>query len=329
MNKKIITLLCLVSTSAVALEPISDEKLANTTGKDGITISYQNNGTLGIDKVRVIDTDGIRKADGTAETVKIGNANVAFDQAGGIELDMTGKVRFCTDNTASSTCNLATGPATITIDTDGGDANGAFVNININTASNSIYVPKTDLNLIGYGAVASGNIGGTPKPKQNPKIIVPTMTLNDGIKINSNNSIKANIQLGSEQQGHMMLISSDPTDKTTIDLGNITIHSHDDNFSAATNAATYKPTPTSQITTNVVIEEMTSAGTAIDIDATAGIVLEKPSTGIKAIKINNTVLGTANASDANIFNGLQNAAIGNISMEGIKITDLKIGIKGM
>lgn len=316
---------CAVSP-AFALEKLSDEKLAKATGQDGITITYQGGGTLGIDKIRLIDKDGLLNADGTAVNL----ASQDYNKAGGVELDLTGNVQFCSNDTSSGgACTLSTAPTVITVDTDGGGtSNSAFVNVGVQMGAKSIHAPKTDINLVGYGSAGAGF-------KKVPTQTVKIATLEDGVKIHSDNQLNANLQLGSQPQGAMMLIAPNPKG-FDVDLGNITLYS-------------YNKTPNvdSKISTNVYIQgiskELTNAdgtkttptGTAINIDGTDGIVMTKGVATVQKVDIKNTVLGklgaatTTNVKADQHFNNLPNAAIGNISLENIKINNLKVGVKGM
>lgn len=299
---------------ANALEKISDAELSNTTAQDGITIVYKGEGEIGIDKIRLLQN-------GNDFSTLLNKPN--HNKTSGFELDTSaGKIRFCSDNTASATCNLNQDGTVITIDTDGGGTgNNPFINANIKMHSKSIFVPVTTVNLIGSTDVQSDRNTTWNK--------VALVKFNDGIKINSKTALEANIQLGSQAQGHMILLSP-PSDTfgTDIDLGNITVFSQKGNG-----------TTDSQITTNVAVNgisgqltndnQTTATGTAIDVDGTKGIVITKDVATVKSININNTVLGKDSVSDANIFNGLQNASIGDISIENIAINGLEVSVRGM
>lgn len=307
---------CMVS-SAFALEKLSDEKLAKATGQDGITITYQGGGTLGIDKIRLIDKDGLLNADGTAVNL----ASQSYDKAGGVELalDAAQKIRFCAGNVSSDNCTLSTTPTVITVDTDGGGTgNNAFVNVGIKMGAKSIYVPKTDINLVGYGSAGAGF-------KKVPTKTVKIATLKNGIKIHSNNQLNANLQLGNQPQGAMMLIAPNPAG-FDVDLGEVILHSGGTNSKISTNV--YIKGISKELT-HAGGTKTTPTGTAINIDGTDGIVMTKGVATVEKITINDTVLGGVNAVNADHFNNLPNAAIGNISLENIKINNLKVGVKGM
>lgn len=326
-----------------ALESLSDAALSQKTGQDGMTVTINHGGTIGVDNIRLIDGDGI--ADDVNRSFN------GLNHAAGMSLNNTANadMRFCTDNV--TTCTTSNQVTTITIDTDGGaGANGAFLNANISTGIKAIIVPLNTISLVG-GQTFDATTGHAAWAKDLDIISfkadaadVAAGSDTDGIYLNFNNApLDANIQLGTQPQGHMLLMSG--VSDLDINIGKMTLFSYGDGDDKVDTNPITNGNETSQMTTKVYVDNVSYGGVYADIDGTDGLVLGMPGkTTIGKISVSNTVFGTEGSTydilDAQgnpiidpttnaKLQSLPNASIGNLTIDTVKIQNLKIGVTGM
>lgn len=289
-----------LSTPSFALESLSDTQLSKSTGQDGITVKISGDGVTGLDHLRVIDGDGYQS--GT-----INQSNQA-----GLSLDFHSPVRACV-TTASATCTLSTDPLVLEIDTDAGNT-GAFVNVRITGSAQAFYVPISSISLVG-----GTNTKGSWSTEKAIIELKDDAGNPGGIAINMDNALSANLQLGAQPQGRMAIINANNID---INMGTLNILSY-----GATTAEN------SQLSTKVSISDMAFNGIGIDIDANNGVVAEfAGNTTIGSVNVENTSFGDVSSTqtvNTDVFNGLNNASIGNISMTNISIKNLNVSVKGL
>jgi len=195
-----------ISANAMAMQSMDDAALSSTTGQDGLNIG------IGISKV-TIDQLAIHDNDGYSDTTKggtsTGGAIVIKANGDGTNGTITHGIEI-TPNTASllTSHNLAD----LVIDTDGGGANGAFLNIAAQVSGLNIKIGEIGIaksKTYTAGSVARG-VETTGYNK-----ILNGLTLKTG-------KMDANIQLGTAPQGAMINL------KTTmvggLELANLSIH---------------------------------------------------------------------------------------------------------
>lgn len=308
MKKTLCTVLFLssaIAAPAFALEVLNDSQLSKKTGQDGMSVSIKGDGLTGVDHIRYIDGDGFTS--GSIDQSNQAGISANFVSSSG----QTRQIRACA-TTASSSCSLSTDPLLIEIDTDGGSSSNAFLNVAVKGVAKAFYVPITSL-----GLVSGTNNKGTWTNNKNIVEFKDSAGNEGGIAVNMTNALSANIQLGAQPQGHMVLISGNELD---IDFGTLNILSYD----ASGNTAN------SKISTKLKIDKLKFNGIGIDIDGDEGIVTNfTGDTTIKKISVNDTVFGKSGVASTTTFNGLNNASIGNISMSDVTIKNLSVSIKGL
>lgn len=300
---------CTASSNVFALEALNDAQLSQQTGQDGLSVSIKGDGLIGLKSLRVIDSDGFEYTKANGDLVNMKNA-------AGLSVNMNQKIRLCTD-TASASCTASTEASTLKIDTDGGiTASDSVVNVKFSSAAKSFYIPVNTLSLVGgQDTVKNGNAKWDTD--------VDIVKFSDGVKVDLDTPITANIQMGKQHQGNMVLISGNKA--KLIDLGKLNILSY--NTATPTTVAS-----NSQIQTKVKITNFDfSNGIAVDIDKNQGIVTSFNDVSIDSIDVSDTMFGSTitGTLDNNTFDGLQNASIGNISMKNVAIKNLKVKINGL
>lgn len=303
-NTLYLALFCsvLISSPLHALEPLNDEQLSKKTGQDGLSVSIKNNdGLTDIKSVRIIDGDGFVAG------------SIDQSQQAGISTNFSSAVRACT--TASSTCIPVTDPLSIDIDTDGNGGN-AFVNVSIKGAATAFYVPLSSISLVS---------GTNTKGLWSNNVTIVELKDDDGndggiaINLAENKPLVANIQLGSQPQGAMVLVGANVLD---IDFGTLNILSYGTNSD-----------DNSQMSTKLSVTDFSFSGIAVDIDGQDGVVMKMPGdTTIGSVNIRGTSFGDVSEDQTvnpTVFNGLKNAPIGNISMTGMTIKNLQVNVKGL
>lgn len=295
------------SLAGSGMQQLTDSQLSGKTGQDGISVGIKGDGTIGIKHLRYIDGDGF--------------TTNGFTNKAGVSVNFSDDIRMCDgSDAASATCTLATDPITIHVDTDGGNgstatSNSAFINVNITAPIKALYVPIDSVSLI-----TGTNNGGNWTGGQDRKILEfknAAGTGSGGIAIDMANALEANIQLGEQPQGAMMLLSENTLN---IDFGTL-------------NFLSYAPTTSggnSQLSTKVKVQGLSHNVVAVDIDKIDGISTKfTGETTIGAVTINDTVFGTKNQQATTTFDNLQNASIGNISVNTIKMQNLKVNVRGL
>lgn len=197
MNRLALSVMLVLSSNAFAMQDLSDEALAESTGQDGIVIATDINIPTTA-ALRWTDTNGIP-----------GTTYAGFTNSGSAELVGLG-IRTCTG--IGATCTLTTGQAGLTVTLDAGGSTGTALgngslSINISTGTNAFWI---DIDKIDVFDTAAAGV-----PAQRKTII----DFVNPIKLGNFNAL---IALGNEPVGgHMLTLNANIG---TIDFGNILIN---------------------------------------------------------------------------------------------------------
>lgn len=187
----------MTAPSAFAMQDLSDEALAESTGQDGIVIATDINIPTTA-ALRWTDTNGIPAG-----------TYAGFTNSGSAELVGFG-IRTCTNPDA--TCTLTTGQTGLTVTVDAGGSTGTAVgngslSINISTGANAFWIDIDKIDVFDTAAAGA--------PAQRKTII----DFVNPIKLGNFNAL---IALGNEPVGgHMITLNANIG---TIDFGNILIN---------------------------------------------------------------------------------------------------------
>lgn len=306
----------LYSPLSLAMEPLDDQVLSNTTGQDGINIG------LGISKVEVkqasiIDNDGVASGTdykGRASLVLAGQTNIP------VSVSLVG---------ANANPSIST-----IIDTDGGSGK-PFANVGVSIAQNITGIKVSPFSI--YVASATS----TSDASNNKSIYATTGTLNTDVKkilnvgsasnnfeIAFHNTSKpdVNVQLGNVPQSQMLVFSGAIQSICGIGTGcPISI------VSDAT-AASFDFQLKATDTTNGFRLNQFHAGVekgGIVFGNYGANTTDKITSDKVNFTLNNVMLGDAGVSDPNVFGGLKNGSMGNMGVVGASVTNLKMRISGL
>lgn len=320
MMRKNIMLGCisilLYSPLTMAMQPLDDEILSNTTGQDGINIG------LGVSKIElkqasIIDNDGISTGSdykGRASLVLAGQTNTP------VSINLVG---------ANANPSIST-----IIDTDGGGGN-PFANVGISIAQNITGIKISPFSI--YVASATSTSDGV----NNKSIYATTGTLNADVKkilnigstsnnfeiaFHNTNKPRLNVQLGNVPQSHMLAFSGAIQSICGTGSG-CPISIVSDTTSASFNFQLQANNTTTGFRLDQFHAGIEKGGVVFGnygLNATDKITSDKVD-----VALNNVMLGDAGVSDPNIFNGIKNGSMGNIGAVGASITNLKVRISGL
>lgn len=306
----------LYSPLSLAMEPLDDQVLSNTTGQDGINIG------LGISKVEVkqasiIDNDGI-----TSGTDYKGRASLVF--AGQTNIPVSVSLVGANANPSISTI----------IDTDGGSGK-PFANVGVSIAQNITGIKVSPFSI--YVASAAS----TSDASNNKSIYATTGTLNT--------DVKKILNVGSASNNFEIAFHNTSKPGVNVQLGNVP-QSQMLVFSGAIQSicGTGTGCPIS------IVSDATAASFDFQLKATdtingfrlnqfhagvekGGIVFgnyganttDKITSDKVNFTLNNVMLGDAGVSDPNVFGGLKNGSMGNMGVVGASVTNLKMRISGL
>ncbi len=312
-NKKlgcIALLFC--SPTVMAMQPLDDKSLAQTTGQDGINIG------VGVTKVQmnqlsIIDTDGLGSTPSATARASIVMAGKGFSTLA----DQAFDVSFIGASSTAPTLNLV-------LDADGGSGK-PFANIGVSFATGvtGIKVSPFAFYLAGYGSTSTPTamksifIGTTAQQSDVNKF----MRFDDGIDINFA-SVKPvlNVQLGNTPQSSLIRFGG--AIQSICGTGNgcsISLLSDNSDVGASFKFQ-FKATDASGFSLN---------GFSAGVDPT-GFTFANTGTSSKFdVALNQMTMGTNNATSATgAFNSLANGSMGNFGAVGATVTDLKMKISG-
>ncbi len=322
-NKKILgcVSLLLCSPFSMAMQPMDDQSLSDTTGQDGINIGVQAT-KVQINQAALVDTNG-------AASIGYGS------KASVVVAGQTNTPVTLTVNGASNTPVVG-----ISIDTDGGGATGkAFANISaaITRDITGIKISPFALYLAGDSSSPTmtnqGSIftaAGAQKADVKKFLMVGSASNNFEIAFHSSNKPKLNIQLGNVPQSHMMMFSGAIQSICGTGTGcPITLVSDTTTGpSGATFDFQLKATDSvNGFSLNKFHAGVESGGLVFgNYGATA---TEKNASDKVNVSLNNVIMGTAGQSSSTVFNGLANGSMGSFGAVGASVTNLKMKVSGM
>lgn len=322
MNNKciVLMLLGLLPEGVLAMQPLDDAGLAQSTGQDGISISLNYpNSTISVSEVALIDQNGI-----TGSATHTAPASLVLAPA---NYSSTQGIRFFNDVTLN---NVASQPITIVMDVDG-NAGKPLLNASIGlpsdmrririnpfsiylaTGSSSIYSASRVLNEVTPPALRAG---------VNELLRVGT----EGIDISfTNNPVRLNLQLGNAPQGHMFVFASG----SLLRIGNDASGSNPIQIMSKNSSGNSSLKLDFSLSANNQTTGFQLAGFYGDFDNDSFVFGKAGTTDKFDAAINNVVAGSSGASSSNSLGNLPNGSMGNFGIVGATVTNLKVNVKGM
>lgn len=336
-NKKLGCLsLLLFTPMAMAMQPLDDQSLSAMTGQDGLTVSV-NISKIDFKQVAIIDNDGFSNPDATLPgkaalvmaTSPGGPANI------GVDFVQTFNANGSIQNSSSELFKAV-------IDSDAGTGtNGAFTNIALSFGNGvngmrirpfSVYLapnaPGVISSLAGstYTRGSIFNSGTTTLKSADIKELL-RVSNNIDIKFVANNRPTMNLQLGASPQGHMVMFGGA--------IDSVCGTGSGCNMMLVADYAT-AGVPSTAYGVGFDLQMMSTDANGFSLDGfyagieSGGVVFGNTGTSDKFdLSLNNIMLGKADASNANEFNGLKNGSMGNMGAIGTSVTNFKMRVSGM
>ncbi|OTG65588.1 DUF6160 family protein [Acinetobacter silvestris] len=303
--------LLLCSPLSMAMQPLDDQSLSQTTGQDGINLGI-NISKIQVDQVSVIDTDGLTPTQykNKAALVLAGSTNTPID------------VTFLGANNTNSTFKMV-------MDVDGGGGH-PFANIALSFGSNitgikvspfAIYLAGANSTSISGTSKSIFTAGGTLNGDVTKLLTIGSASNNFAINFNNTNKPSFNIQLGNVPQSHLIVLSGAIQSICgTDDGGGCPIA-----LLSGNTGATFNLQLKATDATNGFLLNGFYAGVEPD-----GLVFGNNGASSKFdAALNGMTLGALNSSSTDVFNGLKNGSMGNMGAVGASITDLKVKVSGL
>jgi len=312
--------LLFISPITMAMQPMDDVSLAQTTGQDGISIGISVN-NIQVNQLAVIDRDGLGAMPNEANKASL---VVAGKSAADISSQKV-NVSFL-GASASPTMN-------ITMDSDSGNSK-PFANIAVGFGSNitGIKISPFGLYIAGANSTSSRSQGqsifnGTIQKADVSKFFIAE----NGIDINFG-AVKPvfNLQLGNMPQNRLIVLSGAIQSicgaGTGCPIAIISDGGKDGDIGARFNF---------QLTANDKVKGFNLNGLYTGVEST-GIVFGNIGESSKLdIGVNQLTLGINEKASidtvpsAMIFNNIKNGSMGNFGAIGASVTDLKVRINGL
>lgn len=336
-NKKLGCLsLLLLSPITMAMQPLDDHSLSNTTGQDGLTVDVSIS-KIDFNQVAIIDKNGFTPNATTKAALVMAKSPGATAPIG---------VDFVEIFNANGTIqNSASQALKVVIDTDAGSGiNGAFANLALSLGNqvNGLRIRPFSAYMVPDGSDAISSVLGSTYTQ---KSIFTTGTslknnITELLRSSSNIDIKfiaankptMNIQFGHSPQGQLIKFGG------AIDsiCGSTTAQPDGCSFNlvSGNTGAQFDAQITGKDANGFslngfylsLVNDVTSGSENIP----GGIVFGNEGVSDKLnISIKNLQLGEKGQSNANVFNGLQNGSMGNIGAVGVSATNLKVNVRGM
>ena len=336
------------TASVMALETLSEDQLAQTTGQDGLTIavspvaSPSRVGQIGVNTInywqRNNATGSISIANNSFSpefTSSRTPGMSSFDAPGGgigINFRQGGGIRFCADTGASlTTCNTpSTRPIVLTVDADGNRGSPVLaVNIALQSDLRRI---RLDVSTISRKVV---NAGTSAVPDTDILRLVRAGT-NDpsiaGININFARTDANGTAIAAPSLA--LLLGNTPNGRGMIQLGSFNIASINTDewylpsYTTSTDAATgIRFTP--------ILEGLDLSGARINMVSSYGgsdqggmLLTRSGYTTIDEVGARNISFGDIGATNADVFAGTANASIGTVGITGLRMTNLQVKVNG-
>ena len=308
--------LLLCSPLSMAMQPLDDQSLSNTTGQDGINIGV-NVSRVEVKQASLIDNDGL--SSGT-------------DYKGRSSLAVAGQT-----NTPVSVTFLGanSGPSISAIIDSSGGAGKPYANVGLSVGQNITGIKVSPFSIYAAGATSTSALGasksifntsGALNVDVKKLLNIGSASKNFEITFHNTNKPSVNIQLGNVPQSHMLAFSGAIQSVCGTSTGcPISI------ISDATSASFDFQLKANNTTTGFRLNNF-HAGVekdAVVFGNYGASSTDKITSDKLDVALNNVMLGDAGATSPTVFNGLQNGSLGNIGAVGASVTNLKVRISGM
>jgi hypothetical protein len=308
--------LLILSPVAMAMQPLDDQGLSQTTGQAGIDVGI-NISKVQINQLSIIDRDGLGTTVNDANKASL----VVAGKTAGTLADQSLNVTFLGAST-TPTMNVV-------MDTDGGATSGAtgkpFANIGMSFGSNITGIKVSPFALYLAGASSSSGPAGYQSiftGTSEKSDVIKILKMDDGFDINFA-AVKPtmNLQLGNAPQGRMLAFGGAIQSICGSGTGcAIALLSDDSDIGANFNFQLTGTDKTNGFSLNGFYAGVESSGFVFG------------NTGESSkfdVGINQMIMGTSGANSSTVFNGLQNGSMGNFGAIGTSVTDLKVKINGL
>ena len=315
----LVNILTLLTQNTSAMDMLDEQDLSETVAKDGISLSLAfPNSTISYDEIRISDHGGIN---GSTTHNSIGSIVIApttLSSSNGVRL-------------LKADGSVSTAPIVVWADADSNIAtNKPVANINLALPSDakriqispfSVYLaPQLPL-VAGKDTIFTDRTTNATRTGVRQLLSIG----GTGINVNIKDNLVINVQMGNTPQGHMFKLIGSISCITSTQNCNLTdtipVSVHDASGSKITFGFALKATDTNTgIRLNNVYGDVRSTGLILGADGD----LDKFDANLT-----NITLGTTGSTNASHFEGLKNGAIGTIGLEGVKVSDLKMTIKGL
>lgn len=314
-NKKLgcISLL-MFSPFAMAMQPMDDQNLSETTGQSGISVGV-NVSKAQVNQLSVIDRDGLGS---TVSDTNSASLVVAGNDASSVA-NQSFNVSFIGAQNNKSVLNFV-------VDTDGGSGK-PFANIAMGFGSGITGVKISPFALYLASAAASSNpttsrsvFTGTNKTAG----VIKILSLSNGLDINFNTSKPVfNLQMGNAPQNRMITFGGAIQSICASGTGcAISLLSDDSSVGANFNF---------QLNATDPINGFSLKGFYAGVDPSGFIFGNTGASSKFDVGLNNVIMGTAGGVNAagGAFAGIPNGPMGNFGAIGTSVTDLKVRISGL
>ncbi|WP_287911984.1 DUF6160 family protein [Acinetobacter sp.] len=304
--------LLILSPVAMAMQPLDDQGLSQTTGQAGIDVGI-NISKVQINQVSVIDRDGLGTSVNDANKASL----VVAGKTAATLADQSLNVTFLG---ASTTPTMK-----VMLDADGGTAGKPFANIGLSFGSNITGIKVSPFALYVAGASSSSGPAGYQSiftGTSEKSDVIKILKMDNGFDINFA-AIKPtmNLQLGNAPQGRMLAFGGAIQSICGAGTGcAIALLSDDSDIGANFNFQLTGTDKTNGFSLNGFYAGVESSGFVFG------------NTGESSkfdVGINQMIMGNSGTSTSTVFNGLQNGSMGNFGAIGTSVTDLKVKINGL
>ncbi|MBJ9953241.1 MULTISPECIES: DUF6160 family protein [unclassified Acinetobacter] len=304
--------LLILSPVAMAMQPLDDQGLSQTTGQAGIDVGI-NISKVQINQLSVIDRDGLGTSVNDANKASL----VVAGKTAATLADQSLNVTFLG---ASTTPTMK-----VMLDADGGTAGKPFANIGLSFGSNITGIKVSPFALYLAGASSSSGPAGYQSiftGTSEKSDVIKILKMDNGFDINFA-AIKPtmNLQLGNAPQGRMLAFGGAIQSICGAGTGcAIALLSDDSDIGANFNFQLTGTDKTNGFSLNGFYAGVESSGFVFG------------NTGESSkfdVGINQMIMGNSGTSTSTVFNGLQNGSMGNFGAIGTSVTDLKVKINGL
>ncbi|MCX5469932.1 DUF6160 family protein [Acinetobacter nematophilus] len=304
--------LLILSPVAMAMQPLDDQGLSQTTGQAGIDVGI-NISKVQINQLSIIDRDGLGTSVNDANKASL----VVAGKTAGTLAEQSLNVTFLG---ASTTPTMK-----VMLDADGSTGGKPFANIGLSFGSNITGIKVSPFALYLAGASSSSGptgyqsifTGTSEKPD-----VIKILKMDSGFDINFA-AIKPtmNLQLGNAPQGRMLAFGGAIQSICGAGTGcAIALLSDDSDIGANFNF---------QLTGTDKTNGFSLNGFYAGVEPSGFVFGNTGESSKFDVGINQMIMGSSGTSTSTVFNGLQNGSMGNFGAIGTSVTDLKVKINGL